>query len=185
MTTLCLNAATFAELFPPEPPTAPMPPEHVTVSPTAFHRAFSPMPPPPPPEAFESPPRPVKISKVKVARANVISKNEGPDPRLPSNLKPHSEAPYSGPALKPGAAKKRRAAMMLACGCRLCALALRPALTFAEHEALGLGSASIAVVRAMQESVGVSLILADGDFMIGGSDHCAMKRKAEQIARGV
>jgi hypothetical protein len=149
MTTLLLNASTFAELFPPEPPTAPMP---VDVT-----RYDGPRPPPPPPEAFESSPRapmPAKARCGSKAKRAKVAAPLGSDLRLPSNLKPHSEAPYSGPTLKAGAAKKRRASMMLACGCRLCALALNPPTTFDAHSALGLSDASVNELRAFQASIG-------------------------------
>lgn len=144
MTTLCLNAASFAELFPPEPPTAPMPPEHVTVSPTAFHRAFEVRPPPPPPEAFESAPRRempahTRVKKAKEYRARVLPpvKFSAVDPRLPSNLAAHVFA-NDGQARRTPAQRRK---LMAACPCRLCALALRPPLTFADAARFGFADA--------------------------------------------
>lgn len=148
----------FADLFPPEPPTAPMPPPFVEVSVTRFERAFSPLPPPPPPEAFESAPRPVLApstcrpvpplpSAPKVAkRARVkATAPAGPDPRLPSNLAPHVFQ-NDGKASRTPAQRRK---LMAACPCRLCALALNPPLTFAEHAALGLHQPTFSDARAV------------------------------------
>lgn len=66
-----------------------------------------------------------------------------PEARETSNTKPHTEAtiaPEVRASLKGATARKARHGAMLACGCRLCALALNPPLTFAEWERLGLGA---------------------------------------------
>lgn len=152
MTTLILNARTFADLFPPEPPTAPMPVEVV--------RYEGPKPPPPPPEAFESAPRPVLApsnckplapfpsapkapARPKVKRQAKPTPPMGADPRLPSNVAPHV---WASDGLQRRTPAQRRK-LMSACPCRLCALALNPPLTFAEHTAFGGGAASFAQVR--------------------------------------
>lgn len=61
------------------------------------------------------------------------------DARLPTNMKPHEEAPAPLRAKKwtPAAAAKARAKAYAACGCRLCAIALNPPKTFAEGERFG------------------------------------------------
>jgi len=85
---------------------------------------------PPKPVAAPPAPKPPKRSKG--------SQWPTPDPRLPSNTKAHFEPPYVGPELKGASAARERKRRMEACLCRLCALCLRPALTFAEAETFGL-----------------------------------------------
>lgn len=58
------------------------------------------------------------------------------DARDPRNTRPHTAPPFTG-ALPTSAARAAslRKGTMLACACRLCALALNPPRTFAEHTA--------------------------------------------------
>ncbi len=85
-----------------------------------------------------------------------------PEARELSNLRPHTEAvvspetraALSGPHARATATKARRAAM-LACGCRLCALALNPPQTFAEYERLGLGEIGREYRAAESERAGI------------------------------
>lgn len=83
------------------------------------------------------------------ARNGIAFVDPSSDPRLPSNVKPHDPGvPYSGPRLTPGRAATERKRKMLACGCRLCALALNPPLTFADGERFGLVDRGFAGAQA-------------------------------------
>jgi len=73
---------------------------------------------------------------------------DGQDPRLPSNVKAHSELAYVGPGLTRAQATKERARRMKACGCRLCALALNPPLTFADAARFGLVFGGVGAVNS-------------------------------------
>lgn len=77
----------------------------------------------------------------KAPKAKRAAKSTGPrmvdglDARLPSNLTPcTAPAAAAKPTTAAQAASMRRKAMAV-CSCRLCNLALHPALTFAEHAA--------------------------------------------------
>lgn len=87
---------------------------------------------------LETPPAaPPQVKAPKVKRA---AKSTGPrmvngaDARHPSNLTPCTVPAFTGkrPTTAAGAAKIRRE-LMAQCACRLCNLALRPPLTFADH----------------------------------------------------
>ncbi|MDX2014163.1 MAG: hypothetical protein SFW67_28450 [Myxococcaceae bacterium] len=80
-----------------------------------------------------------KTPKAKVAKVEAPPQVNGVDRRHVDNDTPCTVPTYKGPAPKSaaGAAKVRRESMR-GCGCRLCALALRPVATFAEMRALGM-----------------------------------------------
>jgi len=66
---------------------------------------------------------------------------DGQDARLPSNLTPCTAARASITPTTAAQAAASRKRIMRDCSCRLCTLALHPALTFAEHAAFFPGAA--------------------------------------------
>lgn len=88
--------------------------------------------PPRPPSRTKSP----RAKKSSLARTFNLAGVEV-DLRDPRNVAPCTAPAYTGPAPKtPAAAAKIRRELMAKCSCRLCALALNPPSTFAEHRAL-------------------------------------------------
>lgn len=95
-----------------------------------------------PATARPTPPRPAKNQARRTSRAA----DAGPrrvtidgleiDARDPRNATPCTAPRYTGlPPKSPAAAARARREAMAQCACRLCALALHPPLTFAEHRA--------------------------------------------------
>lgn len=76
--------------------------------------------------------------KMKAPKKAKVPEAPATDPRLPTNLEPHVELPRALAGYSVGQATKARKATMKACKCRLCALALKPPLTFAESALFGL-----------------------------------------------
>lgn len=84
-------------------------------------------------------------AKAKRERKSLSAEIEVKARRSPGNVAEHVRVPYLGPDPKTSAsaAKLRREAMLM-CPCRLCALALYPAQTFAEYADLQLHEPSFA-----------------------------------------
>lgn len=79
-------------------------------------------------------PQPAPSKKKGAPKLRVVGSGwADPDPRLPSNTKPHE--PYTGTATRGTVASRKR--IMEACLCRLCALCLRPPMTFEEAARFG------------------------------------------------
>lgn len=80
-----------------------------------------------------------------------------PDPRLPMNRKAHEQVTHAAKDLQgnmnPARASRLRRLSMEACMCRLCALTLRPPITFFEAALFQYGSADAHPPRQVEEPV--------------------------------